>query len=84
MTQTDIVQTILKDSDYHLSLFSEGEIESLRNKVFLKTIRGKEAPFVKCIVRNKDIRLKPEEIVRQLYAKRLIKNYQYPKKRFNL
>ena len=42
MTQTDIVQTILKNSNYHLALFSEDEIESLRNKVFLKTIRGKE------------------------------------------
>ena len=81
MTQTDNIQTILKDSDYHLSLFSEGEIESLRNKVFFKTIRGKEAHFVKCIVRDKDIQLKPEEIVRQLYAERLIRNYRYPKKR---
>ena len=36
MTQTDIVQTILKDSNYHLALFSEDEIESLREKVFLK------------------------------------------------
>ena len=81
MTQADIIQTILKDSDYHLSLFKEDEIESLRNKVFPKTIRGKEAPFVKCIVRDKDIQLKPEEIVRQLYAERLIKIYRYPKKR---
>ena len=81
MTQTDNIQTILKDSNYHLALFSEDEIESLRNKVFPKTIRGKEAPFVKCIVRDKDIQLKPEEIVRQLYAERLIRNYRYPKKR---
>ena len=81
MTEADIIKTILKDSNYHLALFSEGEIESLRNKVFLKTIRGKEAPFVKCIVRDKDIQLKPEEIVRQLYAERLIRNYRYPKKR---
>ena len=81
MTQADIIHTILKDSDYHLSLFKEDEIESLRNKVFPKTIRGKEAPFVKCIVRDKDIQLKPEEIVRQLYAERLIKIYRYPKKR---
>ncbi len=80
MTQSDIIQTILKDSNYHLSLF-EGEIESLRDKVFFKTIRGKETPCVTCIVRNKDIQLKPEEIVRQLYAERLIRNYRYPKKR---
>ena len=36
---------------------------------------------MKCIVREKDIQLKPEEIVRQLYATRLIEQYDYPKKR---
>jgi type I restriction enzyme M protein len=66
MTQPDIIQEILKDSNYHLSLFTEDEIEALRGKIFTKTTRGKETPFVNCIVRDKDIQLKPEEIVRQL------------------
>ncbi len=81
MTQTDIIQVILKDSNYRLDLFLNDEIVSLREKVFIKTIRGKEIPFVNCIVRNKDIQLKPEEIVRQLYAARLIRRYGYTKKR---
>ena len=81
MTQPDITQTILKDSNYHLALFSADEIDALRQQVFTKTTRGKETPFVKCIVREKDIQLKPEEIVRQLYAARLINEYGYPKKR---
>jgi len=81
MKQLDIIQTILKDSNYHLALFSADEIESLRKEVFNKTTRGKETPFIKCIVREKDIQLKPEEIVRQLYVARLIKKYDYPKKR---
>ena len=34
-----------------------------------------------CIVRNKAIQLKPEEVVRQLYATRLINEYGYPKSR---
>ena len=38
-------------------------------------------PYIKCIVRNKDIQLKPEEIVRQLYAKRLIEQYGYTTER---
>ena len=79
MTQEDIIQTILKDSDYHLSLFKENEIDTLRDKIFIKPVRGKECPFVNCIVRNKDIQLKPEEVVRQLYAARLINEYGYPK-----
>ena len=81
MTQPDTIQTILKDSNYHLALFSKDEIDTLRNRVFKKITRGKEAPFVKCIVREKDIQLKPEEIVRQLYAAQLIRKYKYPKER---
>ncbi len=81
MTQQDIIQTILKDSNLHLALFSADEIDTLRQQIFIKEHRGKDTPFVKCIVREKDIQLKPEEIVRQLYATRLIKKYGYPKKR---
>ena len=83
MTQPDIIQTILKDSNYHLSLFQEDEIEELRGGTFIKTTRGKETPFVRCIVRNKEVQLKPEETVRQLYAARLISRYGYPKKRLS-
>ena len=79
--QSDIIQSILKDSNYHLALFSEDEIDGLRAKIFLKPVRGKENLHVKCIVRDKDIQLKPEEIVRQLYAARLINQYGYPKNR---
>ena len=79
--QADIIQAILKDSNYHLDLFSEDEIDNLRAQIFLKTVRGKENPHVKCIVRDRDIQLKPEETVRQLYAARLINQYGYPKNR---
>ena len=81
MTQPDIIQTVLKDSNYHLALFKADEIQALREKVFTKSIRGKEIPFVRCIVRDKDIQLKPEEIVRQLYTMRLINQYRYPTNR---
>ena len=81
MTQPDIIQSILKDSNYHLDLFFPDEIASLQKRVSIKTTRGKETAFVTCIVRDKEIQLKPEEIVRQLYAARLIKKYGYPKKR---
>ena len=81
MTQPDIIQSILKDSNYHLDLFKDDEIASLRERIFTKTTRSKETAFVTCIVRDKKIQLKPEEIVRQLYAARLIKEYGYPKKR---
>ena len=77
----DIIQDILKDSNYHLSLFTEEEINSFRKNIFTKTAKKKETYFIKCIIRGKDIQLKPEEIVRQLYTMRLINHYGYPKKR---
>ncbi|MHA1355492.1 MAG: hypothetical protein ACTSR1_10000 [Candidatus Heimdallarchaeota archaeon] len=33
MTQPDIIQEILKDSNYHLSLFTEDEINALRGNI---------------------------------------------------
>ena len=81
MVQQDIIQTILKDSDYHLTLFTEDEINKLRDRICIKPYRGKETPFVKCIKREKDIQLKPEEVVRQLYAAKLLGEYSYPEQR---
>jgi type I restriction enzyme M protein len=81
MTKEDIIQTTLKDSNYHLSLFSEEELLALRRRIVIKESKGKKAAFVTCIIRGKDVQLKPEEIVRQLYAARLIEQYGYPQKR---
>ncbi len=81
MTQEDIIQATLKDSSYHLSLFPKMKLMLFAQKIVIKESKGKKTPFVTCIVRDKDIQLKPEEIVRQLYAARLIQQYGYPKKR---
>ena len=81
MVEPDIIQTILKDSNYHLALFTKDEIEALRTRVFTEMIRGKAIPFVSCIVRDKNVQLKPEEVVRQIYATRLVNQYGYPKTR---
>ena len=81
MSEPDILQTILKDSNYNLSLFTKDELAALRKKIFLKDVRGQEKPYIKCLIRGRDILLKPEETVRQLYAARLIEEYGYPKKR---
>ncbi|MDE0326731.1 MAG: N-6 DNA methylase [Candidatus Poribacteria bacterium] len=81
MTQPDIIQTILKDSNYHLDLFDESEIQALREEILIQTVRGKETPFIRCPIRRKPIQLKPEELIRQLYAARLLNQYRYPKER---
>ena len=77
MTKADILQSILKDSNYSLSLFSSKEIGELRMEIFTKQVKNKETPFIECVIRNKEIQLKPEEVVRQLYAKRLLSQYGY-------
>ncbi|HPN29805.1 MAG TPA: N-6 DNA methylase [bacterium] len=77
----NILQEILKDSDYDLSLFSAKEIDKLVSELYKKEVKGKEKYFIKCPVRNKEILVKPEEIVRQLYTIRLIDSYNYPLKR---
>ena len=81
MPQEDIIKPIFKDSNYHLSLFSDDEIAALSNKIVIKESKSRKTPFVTCIIRSKDIQLKSEEVVRQLYAARLIEQYGYPKKR---
>ena len=75
------LEMIPKESYYRPTLFTEDEINALRDEVFIKIVKDKEAQFVNCVIRNKDIQLKPEERVRQLYAVRLIYQYGYPKSR---
>ncbi len=75
---------ILRDSNYKLTQFTNQQIEQLENNIFLKEVRGKEVPFVNCLVRRKDIQLKPEEAVRQLYLMVLKEEYGYPFERMEI
>lgn len=70
--------SILKESSYNLSLFSEKDIKALESKIKLLQ---KNKPYVNCIIRGKEVQLKPEEVVRQLYTTKLINDYNYPSKR---
>lgn len=74
------LSSILKDSNYSISLFTNKELEEFEKLVFEKS--GK--PHIKCLIRNKDIQLKPEEIVRQLYINKLLNHYNYPKELIEL
>jgi len=73
---------ILKGSQYSLDLFKQVEIDDLENKITERENKnGSIDPYVTCIIRNKEIKLIPEEVVRQLYTERLINKYGYPKER---
>lgn len=75
---------ILKDSNYQLTQFSDKKIIDLENSIIVKQIRGKDIPYVMCVVRKKEIRLTPEEVVRQLYVNILIKDFGYSTDRMEL
>ena len=75
------LEMIPKENYYRPTLFTDDEINALRDAAFIKIVKDKEAQFVNCVIRNKDIQLKPEERIRQLYAVRLINQYGYPESR---
>lgn len=78
------ISEILKGSDYKLSQFSNEMISKLEQSIEEKDVRGKLTPYVNCLVRNKSIKLTPEEIVRQLYLMVLIDDFHYPASRMEL
>ena len=74
-TQQYAVADILKGSLYALTIFTDAEVKAL--KLFEKG--GK--PYLTCAASDKPRPAKPEEIVRQLYLRKLIDHYGYSKER---
>lgn len=62
-------------------LFSEEEARALNARVVMRESRGKEVPYVTCLVRDKEVQLKPEERTRQLWLSRLIDKLGYARSR---
>lgn len=83
MPPDNILEEILKDTDYQLNLFTDEEIAARTAGVTFKEQRGKRKPHVKCVVRNKEIVLTPEEAIRQLFAAQLMDKYKYSSKRLS-
>lgn len=77
----DMLAEILRDSNYALTLFDPSEILALKERVAFREVRGIQKPYVVCLIRDKEILLKPEEVIRQLYLSKLINQYKYPQNR---
>ena len=71
------ILNIIKDSNYSFSLFDQKLIDELERKIIIKDGR----PHIICAIRDKEIVLKPEEVVRQLYAMKLLEEYGYSKQK---
>ena len=67
-----LIEQILRDSNYSLTLFTQAEINTLESNIISREVRGKNTHYIRCLIREKEIVIKPEEIVRQLYLLRLI------------
>ncbi|MDR2148359.1 MAG: N-6 DNA methylase [Tannerella sp.] len=80
-----LLQEILKDSDYHQAQFNLIQVAGFEQRIILKADKtGKEIPYTQCLVRKKEIKLTPEEAVRQLYLEILLDDYKYPADRIEL
>lgn len=75
---------IIKGSEYDLSLFSGNQISELENRVVERSVKRGTDYYLSCLVRKKEIRLTPEEVVRQLYLLVLTKELCYPVSRIAL
>jgi type I restriction enzyme M protein len=80
----DVLIEVLKDSNYALTLFDQADIDALKERVNFREVRGVQKSYVPCLIREKEILLKPEEIVRQLYLAKLLRHYHYPKERITV
>ena len=74
------LDAILKGSKHRLNLFRHEEVQAHEERVFEKDNKY----FAECLVRKKQIQLKPEEVVRQLLLGRLHHDYGYSFDRIKL
>lgn len=75
---------VLKDSNYKLTQFSAEKVKFLEENITVRETRGKDTPYINCLVRKKEIKLTPEEAVRQLYVMVLMQDFGYPTDRMEL
>src|SRR5208282_4573471 len=68
------------ETQHRLTEFSLDDIQQLERQIFDKN--GK--PYLKCLASDKDRPAKPEEIVRQLWIKKLLQEFRYPKGRIKV
>ena len=69
----NLSQFIKSNSKYDLTIFSNEAIDKIENSIFEK----EDKHYLKCLKRQKDIQVKPEEVVRQLMLDKLMTEYKY-------
>nr|BAV59427.1 modification methylase [Candidatus Endomicrobium sp. MdDo-005] len=72
------LSALLKDSNYRLTQFDSEKIEKFEKTIIFREKSGRNEFFANCLVRRKEIKLTPEEIIRQLYLLVLTEDLNYP------
>lgn len=75
---------ILKDSNFKLTQFSADKIKTLEESIIIKDSKDKTVPYITCLIRKKEIKLTPEEVIRQLYIMVLTTDFGYSTTRMEL
>ncbi len=71
----NIAKLIKSNGKYDLKVFSPESIDRIEKRITEKN--GKY--YIKCLIRDKEVMAKPEEIVQQLMIDKLMNEYGYPK-----
>jgi len=78
------IHDILKDTNYKLTQFKTQYIDELNNSIEIREQKNGLVPYIICKVREKAIKLTPEEIVRQLFLLTLHNEYDYAYSRMQI
>jgi type I restriction enzyme M protein len=71
-TTSFLLTELLKDSNYKLTQFSEAQIASFEESIFLKENRGKHSPYITCLSREREIKLTPEEATALFFKRQVL------------
>ncbi|MFA6420453.1 MAG: N-6 DNA methylase [archaeon] len=74
MVELNIAKLVKSEDKYDITLFKKDRIDFIESNLLEKA--GK--PYIKCLIRDKEVVAKPEEIIQQLVLDKLINEYNYP------
>ena len=75
MIKFKISELVKADNKYDITLFEKSKIDQIESRIIEKD--GK--PYIKCLIRDKEVMAKPEEIIQQLMLDKIINDYGYSK-----
>ncbi|MCK4429468.1 MAG: type I restriction enzyme HsdR N-terminal domain-containing protein, partial [Candidatus Aenigmarchaeota archaeon] len=74
ITKFKIAELVKADNKYDITIFSNERIDFIEERIIEKN----DKPYIKCLIRNKEVVAKPEEIIQQLMIDKLLNEYNYP------